>query len=142
MTRFAALALALAAAGWAGAQDDASKEDLKKLQGKWETVTVVHNGEVQKPEKRSPWVFEGNKLKYPAFDTEDEIKLDATLAPKTMDVRVVRKGQKTEELKAIYELAGDTLKICVDVGGKGRPTAFESKADSGHRLVTLKRVKE
>jgi hypothetical protein len=33
------------------------------------------------------------------------------------------------------------LKFCLDIANKGRPTAFESKPGSGHRLLILKKVK-
>ena len=114
-------------------RDDASKDDLKKLQGRWQPVTIISNGELQKPEKRSIWVISGNKVFYPSFKTEDEIKLDPSKTPKEIDIRV--EGDKTFE--GIYAIEEDRLKLCIDVEGKGRPSAFESKPGSGHRLLTI-----
>jgi uncharacterized protein (TIGR03067 family) len=134
-------------AGPTVAGNEASKEDLKKLAGKWKTVTIIHNGAPLKlePGKGLTWVFSGNKLHYTgpgAPDGYDEITLDASKKPKTMDSRVVRKGEPDKHHKAIYELEGDRLKLCVDIADKGRPTEFESTPGSGRRLLTLERVKE
>jgi hypothetical protein len=42
---------------------------------------------------------------------------------------------------AIYEIRGDTMKICYDLGGKSRPKEFKSPADSQMFLVTYKKDK-
>jgi hypothetical protein len=42
-------------------------------------------------------------------------------------------------LEGIYQLDGDTWKICLKVSGKERPTKFETKAGSELVLATLKR---
>jgi uncharacterized protein (TIGR03067 family) len=130
------------AAGWAAAQGDPSKEDLKKMQGKWEAVSLIDDGEAKKLDEKSYRIVSGNKVIDPAFNIEDEIRLDATKRPKELDIHINRKGVAPYALKAIYELEGDTLRVCVDLESKARPTAFQSKPGSGHRLVTLKRVKE
>ncbi len=65
-----------------------------------------------------------------------------TKHPKEMDIRIERKGSEAKEFKAVYRFEGENLLICVNVGGRVRPAVFESKAGSGYRLITLKRVKE
>jgi hypothetical protein len=45
-------------------------------------------------------------------------------------------------VKGIYEIDGDTLRICVAKKGKERPKTFESKEGSGHVLTVMKRVKD
>ena len=42
----------------------------------------------------------------------------------------------------IYELKGDTLRICYDLSGAKRPTEFKSVADTKLYLVTYSRKKE
>jgi uncharacterized protein (TIGR03067 family) len=39
----------------------------------------------------------------------------------------------------IFILEGDELTVCVGPAGRARPTAFESRPGSGHRLYLLKR---
>jgi uncharacterized protein (TIGR03067 family) len=45
------------------------------------------------------------------------------------------------QLKGIYEVKGDTLKICYAPAGQPRPTAFTSEPGSGNQLFVMKRVK-
>src|SRR5260370_20025796 len=129
MRRFFLVALVVAIRlDFATCADDASKTDLKKLQGKWEIVSLVVNGERQivNGKKVDPtdsvkdvWSIAGNKVKYPS-ETEDEIKLDATRTPKVMEIKSDREGE-IYKLEAIYAIDADTLKICVDAEKKGRP---------------------
>jgi hypothetical protein len=42
---------------------------------------------------------------------------------------------------AIYEIDGDTLKVCYDLGGKNRPTEFKTKEGTALFLATYKREK-
>ena len=43
---------------------------------------------------------------------------------------------------AIYELNGDTLRICYDLSGSKRPTEFKTAAGTKLYLVTYNRKKE
>ena len=126
----------------ARAQDDASKEDLKKLQGKWELVKIIADGKEEKAEG-GPWTIKDNKLVY-GIGTYDVLTLDATKKPRTIDIKAFREEGGKEmvyDLKAIYKIEDDTVTICVDPKGKQFPEAFESKAGSGLRLFTLRRSK-
>jgi uncharacterized protein (TIGR03067 family) len=128
----------------AAGTDDASKADLKKMQGKWKLVSIINDGKAETT-VTATWTVSGNKIVFssnPKGKLQDEFTLDATKDPKAMDIRSIRDKEKPQEFKAIYALQGDELKICVDVSGKGRPTDFESRAGSSCRLITLKRVKE
>lgn len=40
---------------------------------------------------------------------------------------------------AIYELDGDTLRVCYDLSGKARPSEFKTKAETQLLLFTYKR---
>ena len=75
------------------------------------------------------------KGEMPAY--EGEYKLDPTAKAKAIDMT-----HKGRVLPGIYELDGDSLKICVDEGDNSvRPT--EMKPDCPHAAVaTLKRIKD
>jgi uncharacterized protein (TIGR03067 family) len=118
--------------------------DLKELQGKWRLVSIVHEGkkvELPESEEKATWTVEGDRLLY-ASGVYTELRLDPSKTPKVIEGRTVRKGEEDQPLKGIYSLSGDELKFCICVGPdpKQVPTAFESKAGSGTRLVILKRV--
>ncbi len=64
------------------------------------------------------------------------IRIDPTKRPKAMDIVFEAAGKK-EVLPGIYELQGDTLRICY--GGKERATEFVAKGNTV--ILLLKRAK-
>ena len=42
----------------------------------------------------------------------------------------------------IYELDGDTLKVCYAIDGGKRPAEFKAKPGSKHVLIVFKRLKD
>jgi uncharacterized protein (TIGR03067 family) len=66
-------------------------------------------------------------------------KLDPSRSPKTLDVTVTEGLNKGAVILGIYEISGDTLKVCFDPEGKKRPTEFKS-ASGSQTLVIHKRV--
>jgi uncharacterized protein (TIGR03067 family) len=124
---------------------DATKDDLKRLEGKWKFVERVIDG--KKGDLKGTWTITGNKLSYASdSDVWAVLHLDATTKPKTFDFDHDSKDPKKAEkgIKGIYAIDGDTLKVCVAIPGKAkdRPKSFESKEGSGLALTVLKRVKD
>jgi uncharacterized protein (TIGR03067 family) len=68
-------------------------------------------------------------------------KLDPQAKPKALDITGIEGPNKGKTILAIYERDGDTLRVCYDLGGKGRPTEFKSTAGSRLFLVEYKRQK-
>jgi uncharacterized protein (TIGR03067 family) len=56
-------------------------------------------------------------------------------------VTVAEGPNKGAVMLGIYEISGDTLKVCFDPEGKKRPTQFKS-ASGSQTLVVHKRVKK
>jgi uncharacterized protein (TIGR03067 family) len=123
-------------------QDDANQADLKKLQGKWKPEVLIRSGMPDSPERASIWIISGSKVFYPKFNSEEEIILNAFKSPKEIDIRVKQADGQIREFKGIYAFEGERLQICQHSLGKDRPTTLESKAGSGHVLMTLERIKE
>ncbi len=69
------------------------------------------------------------------------VKMNASAKPKTLDITGTDGPNKGKTIKAIYERDGDTLRICYDASGKGRPTEFKTKEGTQLFLVTYKREK-
>ena len=65
-------------------------------------------------------------------------KLDATKKPKQMDTVSTEK----EVMLGIYELGGDSYKVCFAPIGKPRPGEFTSQPGSGNILQVWEREKE
>jgi uncharacterized protein (TIGR03067 family) len=68
--------------------------------------------------------------------------LDSTSKPKGMTITGTEGPNKGKTFPAIYELKGDTLRICYDLSGAKRPTEFKSIAGTRLYLVTYSRKKE
>src|SRR5262249_46639213 len=131
-------------------QDAAAKQDVKKLQGTWKVVaSEVEGRKVEAAATTASVVIRGAKytVKYPESGgkkaSEMTFTLDPSKKPRAIDFTSTSGPEKGKLSRGIYELAGDTLKICFnpDKDGK-RPTEFTTKAGSRLRSVTLERVKE
>jgi uncharacterized protein (TIGR03067 family) len=125
--------------------DDAKKE-LDKIQGTW-IVTSFEVGGQKGAVGSMKLICVGDKYTQQSGDTVVEKgshKLDPTKKPKTMDVTITEGEQKGLLQLAIYELDGDTLRMCLNEGGdKERPKEFSTtKAGGGKMLVVLKREKK
>lgn len=68
------------------------------------------------------------------------IRLDDGTSPAGMDITGVEGPNAGRTIPAIYELQGDTLRICYDLSCTARPSAFGSAAGTMHFLVTYGRV--
>ena len=135
-----ALAGLLAAAD--APKDDARKDDAAKIQGTWKVMSAEDSGRKAPEEsiKDLKWTITKDSITYKVGPktTRWVFKLDPDKKPKWIDLT---EGERTRP--AIYELDGDTLKVCFGEGAqKERPTAFESKPNSPNDvLIVLKREK-
>lgn len=60
-----------------------------------------------------------------------------------LDTEVTAGDQKGKTIQGIYEIDGDTLRVCVVLPGKGeRPTEFSGKGGSGCNLTVYERQKK
>ena len=69
------------------------------------------------------------------------IKLDAAKTPRQIDVATDEGESKGKTMTGIYEIKGDTMRVCLAQSGKDRPTEFRTKEGSMQVLITYKRVK-
>jgi uncharacterized protein (TIGR03067 family) len=67
--------------------------------------------------------------------------LDADTKPKSITVTGTEGPNNGKTFPAIYELKGDTLRICYDLSGAKRPAEFKSVAGTKLYLVTYNRKK-
>ena len=148
VTLVCALVLTASAGTGARADDKADVEkELKKFQGTW-TFESVEAGGKEGPAaelKGMTVTFEGDKYTVRKGDEVIQVgtqKLDPSRSPKTIDVTVVEGLSKGAVMLGIYEISGDTLKVCFDPEGKNRPTEFKSAAGSPTFVAVHKRVKK
>jgi uncharacterized protein (TIGR03067 family) len=65
--------------------------------------------------------------------------LDLGVTPGRIDMAFTEGPEAGKAVHGIYELDGDTYKVCVRMTGRGRPEGFVSNPGSGHALEVLKR---
>jgi uncharacterized protein (TIGR03067 family) len=134
---FAVVALGLAVAG--ASAGDAIKKERKRLQGTWVVQSFHQDGKANDEIKGTELTFAGDevtlRMKKDNEQKEKKMKykIDPTQKPKTIDIDA-EKGT----MRAIYELKGDTLRVCHKRNESERPTEF---SDKDGVLVTLKRKK-
>jgi uncharacterized protein (TIGR03067 family) len=58
-----------------------------------------------------------------------------------MDLTIKTPDGNERSVKGIYELEGDTLKLCTRDPGQDRPKEFTAKEGSGNTLTVYKRKK-
>jgi uncharacterized protein (TIGR03067 family) len=58
-----------------------------------------------------------------------------------MDVKGTKGPNKGKTFPAIYEVKGDTLRVCYDLDGKERPREFKTEKGKKYFLVTYERDK-
>jgi uncharacterized protein (TIGR03067 family) len=88
-------------------------------------------------------IIKGQKLtlEFGGARLHGTIKVDASKKPATLDLLLEDFQGKQFTILSIYELKGDSLKICGAEAGKDRPTEFSSKEGSKQQLSVYRREK-
>ena len=123
------------------------EKEIKKFQGVW-SIESSETGGVRIPAddlKEFRVIFEGEKHTLKLGDQVFQVgtqKIDPSKSPKTIDVTMTEGPSKGSVLLGIYEIDGDTMKVCFDPEGKKRPTEFKSPAGSKNFVNVHKRIKK
>ena len=118
-------------------------DDAKAVQGSW-TPTKADLG--RQPMTEAVLKSISLKLdngKYEVFvggkPDKGTYTIDSASKPKSMTVTGTEGPNNGKTFPAIYELKGDTLRICYDLSGAKRPTEFKTIAGTRLYLVTYSR---
>jgi uncharacterized protein (TIGR03067 family) len=129
----------------AGCLFAADSPDAKALRGDWLPVKAELGGRAM-PEA----VLKAISLKLGdgTYDVladghpdKGTYRVDPSAKPKTMVIRGTEGPNQGKTIPAIYELQGDTLRICYDLSGAKTPSDFKSPAGTRLYLVTYQRKK-
>jgi uncharacterized protein (TIGR03067 family) len=134
------------------AAGDDKKSDVDKLQGTWVAVAIENDGK-KVPEERVKnvkMVFKDDTMSIttggPGRQPPPALyKLDEKKKPRTIDITAGGRdgsGKTDNALPGIYDLDADTLKICLGLPGKDRPTELSAKEGAKQTLYTYKREKK
>jgi uncharacterized protein (TIGR03067 family) len=124
---------------------DQSKKDLKKMQGTWHATTVEVKGTPSDADalKKFELVVKNDSYTVKTGGKEHvsaRLVLAAEKEPKEMDIVL----DTDPVYKGIYEIDGDTLKICLVLSSDDeskRPKEFKSAEDSNTALFTWERTR-
>ena len=139
-------AIVLSVVGFASS-DEKGMNDMTALQGKWTCVSAESDGKAIPADivkqlqlaidKGNYTTRKGDQVLF-----EGTIRVDATKKPHEIDLVDATGDNKGKTGKGIYEVEGDTFKICHGVPpNEDRPKEFVSKAGSKVFLVVWKRQK-
>jgi uncharacterized protein (TIGR03067 family) len=130
-------AAALLAPAVAPAADE--KGDLAALQGTWEATSAWRNGKEAPPEQVAKHILriKGDRCEYEMFRTilRGKLKLNPAKSPKEANFVHADKSERN----MIYELKGNTLRLCFPTRSPDRPTGFHAK--DGFQLTVFKKAK-
>jgi uncharacterized protein (TIGR03067 family) len=130
-----ALVISFSSAAWS-----ADAKDEEAIQGTWLASTAEMAGQKFPDEVRKSIKLVVKDGKYTVMvggqPDNGTTKLNSSAKPKAMDITGTDGPNKGKTILAIYELKGDTLRVCYDVSGKARPEKFETAPDTQLFLVT------
>jgi len=122
------------------------RTDLDAIQGTWTLVAMETEGHEADPEDFKDYTatYEGNRLTLRAGDRVRRRGI-ITLAPDRKPRAVNTWDQdgpyEDQTVPGIYELQGDTLKLCFARPGQERPKEFSTKSGTAFLVCTYKKLK-
>jgi uncharacterized protein (TIGR03067 family) len=125
--------------------DKAAQED-KKFEGAWKVVAMEVGGNKAQTDAYDNMTFTFKGKKYEQKNGDEVVEagtqdLDPGKSPKQMNVTVTEGQTKGQKQLAIYEINGDTCKMCfAQHDSKDRPAKFETQ-DTENMYFELKRKK-
>jgi uncharacterized protein (TIGR03067 family) len=126
-------------------QSEGGQDDGKMIQGTWLPLTAQLAGKEFPEEVRKSIKLVLTADTYVATvgkePDEGKFKIDPAKKPKTVDITGTKGPNQGKTILAIYELDRDTLRLCYDLSGQGRPTEFKTATGTQLFLVTYKREK-
>lgn len=140
------LCICLAVAGSLTAFAAGPPDDAKALQGSWAPAKAELGGQPM-PEgvlKTISLKLDNGKYEVSVGGQPDRgtYTLDAASKPKGMTISGTEGPNQGKTFPAIYEIKGDTLRVCYDLSGAKRPAEFKSVAGTQLYLVTYRRKRE
>lgn len=128
-----------------GGGDEATKNDLRALQGTWRTVGVEINGKkLEGPFDDDRLTIKDNRFEMKAGKENmvGSLTLNAAKDPKQIDTQISAGANQGQKSIGIYYLAADRLMVCYVVPPNTRPAEFRTADGSSRALVIYERVKK
>jgi uncharacterized protein (TIGR03067 family) len=121
-------------------------KDLEAFKGSWTLISHEVDGKKFSEEEFKDEIVTHDGLGRFSCRRGDRVlgagtvKLDPTTKPKSIDVTWTEGEHRGKTGLGIYEIDGDTIRVCcARPGGRGRPAEFSAEVGSGRILIVLKR---
>jgi uncharacterized protein (TIGR03067 family) len=141
MRRLGFILFACLLAGCGGNQAANEADDTRAWQGTWKLVSCTANGESQMADMQ--WIVNGDRytirLDQKSGGDPYPFKLDAKQKHIDVNHHDTPKGTYGGQLKGIYEVQGNSLKVCYDLKGQRYPKSFDAGRGSGQVLYQFQR---
>ena len=130
------------------ANEEAVAKELQAFKGAWRLSSREVDGKKNGEEEIKDTIMTNDgsgKFTVRRGDkvhAEATVKLDPTTKPKSVDVTFTEGEHKGQTLLGIYEIEGDTFRVCCARPGDARPAEFAAKAGTGRILVVYRREKK
>ena len=130
------------------ANEEAVAKDLQAFKGTWRLSSKEEDGKKFSEEEIKDVIgtIDGSgKVSVRRGDkviNEGTVKLDPTTNPKAVDITYTEGEHKGKTVLGIYEIEGDTFRVCCARPRDARPAEFCAKAGSGRALVVYQREKK
>jgi uncharacterized protein (TIGR03067 family) len=126
--------------------DEEVQKELDRFQGTWKVVRMEVGGKTMpgKAFLKVTIAFQGDEMTFgESGKLYDKITFDVdpSTKPTSADLRHTAGLKKGVRERAIYELQGDRLKLCIAEPRKKRPTEFVPEDGTGQQLLVLQRDK-
>jgi len=123
----------------------ASADEIKKLQGEWQITGMEREGNEIPSDSLKDVLVDIQGTAYKLINVDNEhggtFSVDGSKEPKQMDIKQETGPGGARVLKGIYELKGDTFRVCYAQEGEERPRTFSAGADSKQVMITYQRKK-
>ena len=119
-------------------------KDLEKLQGSWTIAELELDGQSTAAPADARIVIEGSRFTSSGMGSpyEGTFDLDASAKPARIDMKFDKGPEKGNTNLGIYQLKGNSWKLCLATRGSTRPATFQSSAGSGIAVETLVRAQD
>lgn len=118
-------------------------DDLELLQGAWRVTALEVDGQPMAAEtlKEARIVIEGSRFTSTGMGAVygGTLELDSSAAPARLDLKFDSGPEQGNINRGIYELTGESWRLCLATRGTVRPTSFVSPPGSGIALEILVR---
>jgi len=142
--RFKLLFAMTAMASIAADKADGDKTDAEKFAGTWTAVAIERDGKPVPADDLAKVKLVVKGAGYTLETGHQTIagthKLDPKQTPKTIDAVRSEGPDKGKTIRGIYELTGDSYKVCFGEPDGKRPTEFKTAPGLGQRMLTFKRA--